>query len=354
MSKSVRDVDDIKSVSNEILNQLSKAVVGYETEKRVVLASLLANGHVLLEGVPGIAKTTLAKGLAKCLGLSERVAKVFDGVPYRGFSRVQFTPDLMPSDILGAQIFNFSTREFEVRFGPVFTYILLADEINRAVPRTQSALLQAMQEREVTIGGRTYPLEIRDKGKFFFVIATQNPVEQEGTYPLPEAQLDRFMVRIIMGYPKSLEDEMKILDLHSSRVSEPVEDIEKVVDPEWVVEAQSYIAKNVVVDQSTKVYIAKLVRATRPEIFEDMSKHFELGASPRAAIALMKLSKAWAAIHGSQRVSVDHVDEVLFHVLNHRVIPNLETVVEKGGGFKARIETVLEGLEKAKKIAKAI
>lgn len=345
-------IDAIRSTVKELFNQLDKAVVGYEVEKRVIVASLLANGHVLLEGVPGIAKTTLVKALARALGLSEKSVVEINGVPYKGFTRIQFTPDLMPADITGSLVFNMATREFETRFGPVFSYILLADEINRAVPRTQSALLQAMQEREVTIGGRTYPLEVRSRGKFFFVLATQNPVEQEGTYPLPEAQLDRFMVRVFMGYPRSIDEERRICELHMYRLTEPVEDIEKVIEPQWVIEAQEYIARNVKVDSTTLNYIVSLVRATRPEVFESIAKYFELGVSPRAAIALTRLSKALAAMRGSEAVSIEDVDQITFHVLNHRVIPNLETVMERGGGFKARVAVISEGLELAKKVAR--
>uniref|UniRef100_A0A7J2U5W6 AAA family ATPase n=1 Tax=Ignisphaera aggregans TaxID=334771 RepID=A0A7J2U5W6_9CREN len=346
------DIDSIRGVVQEIHKQLDRAVVGYEVEKRIILASLLANGHILLEGVPGIAKTTLVKALARTLGLSEKSVVEINGVPYKGFSRIQLTPDLMPSDIVGSLVFNMTSREFEVRFGPVFAYIVLADEINRAVPRTQSALLQAMQEREVTIGGTTYPLEVRDKGKFFFVLATQNPIEQEGTYPLPEAQLDRFMVRIIMGYPKSLEEERRILELHMTRFTEPIEDIERVVDPVWVVVTQEYIAKNVKVDSYVINYIVSLIRATRPEIFESISRYFELGSSPRASIALMRLAKALAAIRGSEAVAIEDIDTAVFYVLNHRVLPNLETVMELGGGFKVRIAVISEGLEMAKKVAR--
>ncbi|MEL9940231.1 MAG: AAA family ATPase [Ignisphaera sp.] len=346
------DVDAIKTTVGEILKQLDRAVIGYETEKRIVIASLLANGHVLLEGVPGIAKTTLVKALSRALGLSEKRIVEISGVPYKGFSRIQFTPDLMPSDITGSLVFNIALKDFEIRFGPIFTYILLADEINRAVPRTQSALLQAMQEREVTIGGRTYPLEIRGQGKFFFVLATQNPIEQEGTYPLPEAQLDRFMVRLFMGYPKSLEEERKICELHMNRLTEPVEDVEKVVEPSWIVEAQEYIAANIKVDSNVTNYIVRLVRSTRPETFDSIKKYFEFGASPRASIALVRLSKAVAAMRGSEVVAIEDVDQIAFHVLNHRVIPNLETVMEVGGGFRARISVISEGIELAKKVAR--
>jgi MoxR-like ATPase len=345
-------VDTIRGVVSEITRMLDKAVVGYEVEKKIILATLLANGHVLLEGVPGIAKTTLVKAIARVFGLSEKTNVLINDVPYRGFSRIQFTPDLMPSDITGAVIFNMATREFETRFGPLFAYVVLADEINRAVPRTQSALLQAMQEREVTIGGKTYLLEIRSQGKFFFVLATQNPVEQEGTYPLPEAQLDRFMVRLFMGYPKTMDEERKIAELHMDRLVEPVEDVERVIEASWVIQAQEYIAKNIHVDPSVLNYIVSIVRATRPEVFEPISKYFELGASPRATIALIRLSKAIAAMRGSETVALEDVDQALFHVINHRVIPNLESVMEKGGGFKARLSVINEGVELAKKVAR--
>jgi MoxR-like ATPase len=346
------DADSIRQCSLDILRQLDRAVVGYPDEKRIVLATLLANGHVLLEGVPGIAKTTLVKALGKTLGLSEKDKFTINGVPFVGFSRIQFTPDLMPADITGSQIFNVASREFETRFGPIFAYIVLADEINRAVPRTQSALLQAMQEREATIGGKTYRLEDREAGKFFFVLATQNPVEQEGTYPLPEAQLDRFMVRVFMGYPSSLEEERKISELHLYRLTEPLEDLEKVVEPAWIIAAQEYIARNVKVDSSTLNYAVSLVRATRPETFDSISRYFELGASPRATIALLRLSKVLAALRGSETVTVEDIDQASYYVLNHRVIPNLETVIERGGGFKARLSVISEGLELARKVAR--
>lgn len=344
-------IDSIRGTIGEMLSQLDRAVIGYEAEKRIILASLLSNGHVLLEGVPGIAKTTLVKALSRILGLSERSQIVFDGVPYAGFSRIQFTPDLMPADITGSLVFNMATRGFETRFGPIFSYIVLADEINRAIPRTQSALLQAMQEREVTIGGKTYPLEARKMGKFFFVLATQNPVEQEGTYPLPEAQLDRFIARVFMGYPASLDEERRICELHIHRLTEPVEDLEKIVEPRWIVEAQEFIARNIRVDSFTLNYAVSLVRATRAEVFESISRYFELGASPRASIALLRLSKAVAAMRGSESVAVEDIDKVAFYVLNHRTIPNLETVMERGGGFKARISVINEGLDLARRVA---
>ncbi len=344
------EIDDIKNSVSEIVKQIGRAVIGYGDEILYIITTLLANGHVLLEGVPGIAKTTIARGLSRVLGLSLKEYSIVENVSYKGFSRIQFTPDLMPSDITGSLIFNPSTRSFEPRLGPIFAYIVLADEINRATPRTQSAMLQAMQEREVTIGDRTYPLEIRERGKFFFVIATQNPIEQEGTYPLPEAQLDRFMMRVIMGYPKSLEDEKNIYRLHAYRLLEPIEDLEEVVEPGWVIEAQETIAKKVKVPEDIIEYVTRLVRATRPEIMEPIGKYFELGGSPRAGIALIKTAKAYAAIRGSEVVEQTDIDHLLFHVFNHRVIPNLDLVVERGGTFMARISVIRDGLEYAKKL----
>ncbi|ABL79145.1 AAA family ATPase [Thermofilum pendens] len=348
-------VDDVKEVSRELLGELGRVVVGYEEEKALVLASLIAGGHVLLEGVPGIAKTTLAKSLARLLGLSEGYALELDGVAYRGFSRVQFTPDLMPSDITGNLVFNPSTRSFEPRFGPVFTYFLLADEINRAVPRTQSALLQAMQEREVTIGDRSYRLEVRERGKFFFVIATQNPVEQEGTYPLPEAQLDRFLMRVFVGYPSSLEEEVSIYRLHGYRVGEPYEDLERLVEPGWVVEAQDCVARSVEVPDEVFEYVARVVRLTRPSVYPEIAEYFELGASPRSGIALVKASKALAAMRGSTVVERVDVDRALFPVLNHRLVLNVEKLVSeefRGEKAVAHIKVIREGLRKVVEVAR--
>ena len=337
--------EEIRDKTREILREIGRAIIGYKRELRLILAALLANGHVLLEGVPGIAKTTIARALVRVLGLSEKQTYIVNNTPYKGFSRIQFTPDLMPSDITGSLIFNVKTREFEPRLGPVFAYIVLADEINRATPRTQSALLQAMQEREVTIGNVTYRLEDRRHNKFFYVIATQNPIEQEGTYPLPEAQLDRFMMKIIMGYPSSLEEEKEIYKLHAYRLGEPVEDLESVVDPGWVVEAQKAIAGGISVHEDTLDYVARLIRGTRPEVLETSRKYFELGASPRAGIMLVKAAKAIAAMRGRDHVESIDIEYVLFPVLNHRLLPNIDLVVEYGGDFKARIRVIREGLE---------
>ena len=341
------EIDDIKEKTQEMIKEIERAIIGYREEIKLIIAALFSNGHVLLEGVPGIAKTTLARALVRVLGLSEKKQYVINNIPFKGFSRIQFTPDLMPSDITGSLIFNPSTREFEPRLGPIFAYIVLADEINRATPRTQSAMLQAMQEREVTIGEQTYPLSIPSQGKFFFVIATQNPIEQEGTYPLPEAQLDRFMMRIIMGYPRSLEDEKNIYKLHAYRLGEPVEDLESIVDPKWVIEAQKTISKSVNVTDAMLDYIARIIRATRPEIVNAVKRYFELGASPRAGIMLVKAAKALAAIRGSDRVEHIDLEKAIFPVLNHRVIPSVDLIIEYGGDFAARIRVIQEGLKYA-------
>ncbi len=349
MGSSEMTVLEIRRVAARILKALSSVVIGYPAEQRLILAGLLANGHVLLEGVPGVAKTTMARALVRLVGLSEKEERVIGGVAYRGFSRIQFTPDLMPADITGSLIYNPKTMSFEPRLGPIFAYIVLADEINRATPRTQAAMLQAMQEREVTIGGTTYKLENRREGKFFYVIATQNPVEQEGTYPLPEAQLDRFMMRIIIGYPPSLEEEKEIYRLHSTSLKEPVESLEPVTTPEWVVAAQEYIIRNVEAPDDVLEYVTRIVRGTRQEILRPVSKYFELGASPRAGIYLIRVAKVLAAMRGSETVTIMDVEKALFPVLNHRLIPNLELVVEYGGGYEARLRVIKEGLEFVKK-----
>jgi len=349
------EVKEIEETASKIISSLNKAIIGYERELKLILVALLSNGHVLLEGVPGIAKTTAVKGLAKLIGL-DAVSKIeIDGVPHRGLSRVQCTPDLMPSDITGSLIYNPKDLKFEPRFGPVFSYILLADEINRAIPRTQSALLQAMQEREVTIGNRTYPLEHRERGKFFFVLATQNPVEYEGTYPLPEAQLDRFLMRIVMEYPETLEQEKQILRLHMARLREPIEELNEVIGPDWIITAQESIALNVRVPESTLEYITRGIRYTRPEMFEPLREDLLLGASPRAGIYLMRAAKVHAALRGSEEVLLEDVDAVASAVLNHRLIPNPEKLVElrmSGETFTSSYRIAREAIELALRTAR--
>lgn len=286
-------VEEVYEKGNEILNEVGKAIVGKREVLKLMLATILADGHILIEDLPGLAKTLMAKSFASALGVK--------------FKRVQFTPDLLPSDILGVSVFNQKTLEFEFKKGPVFTNILLADEVNRAPPKTQSALLEAMQERQVTIEGKTYQLE-----KPFVVIATQNPIEQEGTYPLPEAQLDRFLVRLRVGYPTK-EEELEILKRRIERKKEEV-DINQVTSAEEVVEMQRAV-EDVYVSDAVLEYITEIVRATR-----ENKKEIEVGASPRGSLALLKLSRAFAALEGRDYVIPDDVKKVAVPALSHRLI----------------------------------
>ncbi|WP_099209443.1 AAA family ATPase [Thermococcus henrietii] len=286
-------IEEVHEKSNLVLREVEKAIVGKENVLKMILTTILADGHILIEDLPGLAKTLMAKSFASALGLQ--------------FKRVQFTSDLLPSDILGVSVFNQKTLEFEFRKGPIFTNILLADEINRSPPKTQSALLEAMQERQVTIEGNTYELP-----KPFIVIATQNPIEQEGTYPLPEAQLDRFLVRLRVGYP-TREEEKEILKRRMERKKEEV-DITPVVTPEEVLEMQRAI-EDVYISEPIIDYIVAVVEATRRD-----KRSVEIGASPRGSLALMKLSRAYAAIEGRDYVIPDDVKAVAVPALSHRLI----------------------------------
>ncbi len=304
-------MSSLKEVNNlykNLMDEFSHTVIGYKEPMRLILAGLLVRGHILLEGVPGIAKTTIAKALAKALNLTEK----------KDYQRIQCTPDLMPADLVGTLIYDPKKGEFNPYLGPIFAHFLLVDEINRAVPRTQSALLQGMQEREVTIGSETHKLD-----EPFFVVATQNPIEQEGTYPLPEAQLDRFVMKIKMGYPETLEEEVGILDLHEKRIAEPVEQFRTILkDPHEICEMQKFIAEEVKVPPLIKHYIAEIIRYTR--VREEVS----WGSSPRAGIFLMKTAQGYAALSGRNIVQLEDVDAVAYAVLNHRIILKAEKVIE--------------------------
>ena len=292
------EVEYVKKVTDRVLSEVSKIIVGKVREIKMILASLYVGGHVLLEGVPGVAKTTLAKTIAAVLQLE--------------FRRIQFTPDLLPSDIIGTMVYNPKTGEFNVRLGPIFANIILADEINRASPKTQSALLEAMQERQVTIEGVTYKLPDP-----FLVLATQNPIELEGTYPLPEAQLDRFFMRIIIDYPsksETVEILKRLKRIYDFKVK-PVasaKDILKIRELVW----------KVYVDESILNYIADIVEESRRH------SAVRLGGSPRAAIALLMASRALALMDGRDYVIPDDVKEVAEPVLNHRIILSTEAVFE--------------------------
>lgn len=299
---------EVNSLYQNLMDEFSHTVIGYKEPLRLMLAGLLVKGHILLEGVPGIAKTTIAKALAKALNLTEK----------KDYQRIQCTPDLMPADLVGTLIYDPKVGEFTPYMGPIFAHFLLVDEINRAVPRTQSALLQGMQEREVTIGSETHKLD-----EPFFVVATQNPIEQEGTYPLPEAQLDRFVMKVKMGYPETLEEEVGILDLHEKRVTEPVEQFRTILkDPHEVCDMQRFIAEEVKVPTLIKHYIAEIIRYTR--VREEVS----WGSSPRAGIFLMKTAQGYAALSGRNIVQVEDVDAVAYAVLSHRIILKAEKVIE--------------------------
>jgi MoxR-like ATPase len=281
----------IKSVTDRVIENVQKVIIGKRETIELLLTAILCEGHALLEDVPGTGKTTLARALSASLGCS--------------FKRIQFTPDLLPSDVTGLNWFNQKKQEFEFRPGPVMSQILLADEINRATPRTQSALLEAMQERQVTIDGFSHPLP-----RPFLVLATQNPVELEGTFPLPEAQVDRFLVHIHIGYPNQ-EEENNMLERF--RAADPMADLEPVVTLEDILQCQLE-RKEIRIETSVRDYIVRISMATRANV--DIS----LGASPRATLALYQVSQAWAALQGRDYVLPDDVKHITPHVLSHRLI----------------------------------
>jgi MoxR-like ATPase len=290
------ELADVRDVKSAVLDQVRRVVIGQDGAVDLLMVALLAEGHVLLEGVPGTAKTLLVQSFAACLSLP--------------FKRIQFTPDLMPTDVTGTSLFNFQTNQFLLTRGPVFTSVLLADEINRTPPKTQSALLQAMQERVVTIDGRTHPL-----GDVFMVIATQNPVEQEGTYPLPEAQLDRFLFKVPIGYP-SLEAEREMVRLHGRRGSMPrIADFQvaPVADLPFLQEARKLCA-NVVLKDEVADYVVAIVRATRGK------ESLACGASPRSAAMLASAARARAALEGRAFVIPDDVKALAVSALGHRLL----------------------------------
>ncbi|MDO4279965.1 MAG: MoxR family ATPase [Lachnoclostridium edouardi] len=272
------------------MNEIEKIIVGKKEQISLLIMSVFSGGHVLLDDLPGSGKTTLIKALSAAMGCS--------------FGRIQFTPDLLPSDILGMTVFNQKTGDFQLRKGPVFTHLLLADEINRAIPRTQSALLEAMEERQATIDGNSLALPSP-----FFVMATQNPVERESTFPLPAAQMDRFFIKMSLGYPSQEEENQMLLRLGSSI---PFHTIDSVLSPEILQEISQEIQK-VFVDDKVRDYIVKLVHATRNH------SQVDTGASPRASLSLFSGSRSWAAMEGRDFVTPDDVKAIAVPVLSHRI-----------------------------------
>lgn len=287
----MKETQSATTIAREIVDNVSKVIVGKQPVIKRALAAVIAKGHILIEDVPGVGKTMLAKSISSSIGCS--------------FKRIQFTPDLLPSDIVGVSIYNQSTREFQFRPGPVMAQIVLVDEINRATPKTQSALLEAMEELQVSVDGVTRPLE-----QPFIVMATQNPIEYEGTFPLPEAQLDRFLMRISLGYP-SFTDELSVIEQQEK--THPIDELEAVASPEDVIKLQK-AAQNVYVDTAVREYIVGLIEATRNH--EDVS----LGASPRASLGMFRAVRGMAILRDRDYAIPDDVKELAYAVLAHRLI----------------------------------
>ncbi len=307
-------MEEVRRLVREIIDEVGKVIVGKERETSLILAGMLVGGHILLEGVPGVSKTSLAKAIARTLQLS--------------FRRIQFTPDLLPADVLGTMVYDQKIGDFRFRKGPIFANIVLADEINRASPRTQAAFLEAMQERQVTIEGVTYKLPDP-----FTVIATMNPVEFEGVYPLPEAQIDRFLMRVEIGYP-TREEEIEILE----RIDEIEKfEVEPVASGEDIIRAREAIRK-VRVSEPVKQYIVDIVRATREHPM------VRLGASPRATIFLMRTSQAVAAMNGRDYVIPDDVKVVAVPVLAHRILVKPGAAVDVREAQVKVVESVLQSV----------
>jgi MoxR-like ATPase len=312
--------ESVSALAAHLKAQTSKAIVGQDEVIEQVLIALLTEGHALLEGVPGTAKTLLVKVLARAVGAE--------------FGRIQFTPDLMPADVTGTNIFNMATSTFTLRHGPIFTDLLLADEINRTPPKTQAALLEAMEERQVTIDGEAHKLS-----PLFTVLATQNPIEYEGTYPLPEAQLDRFILKIIVNYPSADEEFQVVSNWNAGFNTRRLDDlgIQPLQDAAAVLTARSQV-RAVTVEQGVERYIVSIVRATRDAI------NVSWGASPRAAVALLLSSKALAAIRGRSFVTPDDVKEIAKPVLRHRIVLRSEAEIE-GATPDQVLDEVISGIE---------
>ncbi len=312
------DMEPLHKKLSQVRKEIGKVIVGQQKMVDRMLVALLANGHVLLEGVPGVAKTITAKLLARTLDA--------------GFSRIQFTPDLMPSDILGTMVFDPKKSTFDYKKGPVYSNIILIDEVNRAPAKTQAALFEVMEERQITMDGQTYPMSVP-----FLVLATQNPIEQEGTYRLPEAQLDRFLMKIEIDYPE-LQDEIEIINRENNMVkSDKLADIHTLVTTEEILRFQALV-RQIRVEPGIIQYIAKIVVNTRE------NNLLYLGASPRASIALLNTSKALAALRGRDFVTPEDIKEVAYPVLGHRVVVSPEKEME-GITTHLIIKQIVESVE---------
>jgi MoxR-like ATPase len=312
------DLSGITQKTNDVKAEIGKYVIGQQQMIDLLLIALLADGHVLLEGVPGVAKTLTAKLMAKTIDAE--------------FKRIQFTPDLMPSDIVGTTIFNNKTSEFEFRKGPLFANIVLTDEINRAPAKTQAALFEAMEERQISIDGNTYKLQPP-----FMVLATQNPIEHEGTYRLPEAQLDRFLFKISVGYPSVEEESKMLMNFHNNLNLVDFDKVNKILNKQQVPELRQTVGK-IVVEENLINYISQIVNATRknPSLF--------LGASPRASIAILNASKACACLQNRDFVTPEDIQYVCFPVLRHRVVLTPEKEME-GIQVDAVIQQIIDKIE---------
>ena len=307
--------NDVSILTNQVINEVSRAIVGKDDVLRKIMAAILAGGHILLEDYPGLAKTLMAKSFAAALGMT--------------FHRIQFTPDLLPGDITGGYVYDRAQNQFILRKGPVFANIILADEINRASPRTQSALLEAMQEQQVTLEGETFRLP-----EPFVVIATQNPIEYEGTFPLPEAQLDRFLLKLAIGYPTPEEEKM-IMRRRRERKQDDVT-LSAVTDAAGVLELRSMV-ENVFLDPDIEQYIVDITTKTRSH------RKVAVGSSPRGTLALLKLSRAWAALNGRGYVLPDDIKMFIKPALGHRLIlhPDLWLSPQAVDGILAEIAQVV-------------
>lgn len=297
--------------------QLKKVIIGQDAMVKMIIAALLADGHVLLEGVPGVAKTLTAKLTARCMNVQ--------------FSRIQFTPDLMPSDVLGTPVFNPQDAQFEFKRGPVFSNVVLIDEINRAPAKTQAALFEVMEERQVTMDGKTYPMQTP-----FIVLATQNPIEQEGTYRLPEAQLDRFLFKIVVPYPTEDEELQILTRFHQNETASIIETIEPVWDAIQIRDVRRQV-RGILIDENLLQFIAAVIHQTRHH------KALYLGASPRASLAVMNASKALAAIAGRDFVTPEDIIEAATPVLRHRIILSPDKEME-GVSEDSVIEQIIHSL----------